>query len=116
MPNHADTKTELLSLKTVNATAPHHPHIIAVYDYWIQANKEESTYLTTVKMQLCDGTLEQYLAKMAKDGKQIQPLEVLEIMIQILSGLRHCHEKNTLHQDMKLANRTKSYLGPANNA
>jgi serine/threonine protein kinase len=105
---------ELLSLQTVNATAPHHPHIIAVYDYWIQVNKEESTYLTTVKMQLCHGTLEQYLATMVEEGNQIEPLEILEIMLQILSGLRHCHDKNTLHRDMKLANRTHFRLDEAN--
>ena len=105
-----DTKPELLSLKTVNGSAPHNPHIIGVYDYWFQVNEEEITLFTHVKLQLCDGTLEQHLAKMVEQGVQIQPLEILEIMLQILSGLCRCHEKNTLHRDMKLANRTHLHL------
>ena len=57
-------------------------------------------------MQLCDGTLKEYLDEIKKSGCSIEPLEVVEIMIQILSGLCLCHERSICHRDLTLSNST----------
>ena len=55
-------------------------------------------------MQLCDGTLKEYLDEIKNSNRSIEPLEVVEIMIQILSGLCLCHERSICHRDLTLSN------------
>jgi len=99
--NFVDAKPELLALQTVATSDRPNPHIIHVYDCWIHKNPEEHVSRTFIKMQRCTGTLLEYLGK---STSPITPLDLTEIMIQILSGLRYCHEKGVCHRDLKLSN------------
>lgn len=107
--NAVDTKTERIALKTVSKKDSPNPHIIHVFDCWFHHNEEEHVTRTFVKMQLCDGTLKQYLDQTKKSGCTIEPLEVVEIMIQILSGLCLCHERSICHRDLTLSNSMTLY-------
>jgi serine/threonine protein kinase len=99
-----DIDTELISLKTVSRESPQNPHIIHVFDSWYHENEVEHVTRTYVKMQLCDGTLKKHLDDLRNYGPPIEPLEILEIMIHILSGLSFCHEKGICHRDLSLTN------------
>lgn len=101
-----DVETELISLNTVTKESPQNPHIIHVYDSWYHHNVEEHVTRAYVKMQLCDGTLKQYLDYLRNFGPRIELLEIVEIMIHILSGLSFCHEKGICHRDLSLTNST----------
>jgi serine/threonine protein kinase len=61
-------------------------------------------------MERCEGTLAEYLAHMREQGKEIEGPELVEIMIQILSGLSHCHDRGVCHRDLKLSNSTHSVI------
>lgn len=104
MHNVIDIKTELIALKTVSQGGPPNAHIIHVFDSWFHYNAEEHVTRTFVKMQLCEGTLKEYLDDFRNSGGLIEPLEVTEIMIHILSGLCVCHEKGICHRDLSLTN------------
>jgi serine/threonine protein kinase len=102
--NANDTKTELIALNTVSKNGSQNPHIIHVFDSWFHVNAEEHVMRTYVKMQLCKGTLKEYLDNMRNSGPSIKPLEIVEIMIHILSGLCVCHRKGICHRDLSLTN------------
>ena len=57
-------------------------------------------------MELCNGTLQDYLISLKSAGNSIDALEIATIMIHILEGLRHCHDLHYCHRDLKLANGT----------
>jgi len=102
--NLSDTKFELLALRTVTEDDNPNAHVIAVYDSWFHVNRREHSKRTMVKMQLCEGTLKDYLADLAKSERMTTPLEIVEIMFQILSGLDYVHKKCICHRDLKLSN------------
>ena len=110
MYNAIDIATELISLKTVTKESPQNHHIIHVFDSWYHNNPVEHVTRTYVKMQLCDGTLKQYLDGLRNSDSSIEPLEIAEIMIHILSGLSYCHEKGICHRDLSLTNSTTQAL------
>jgi serine/threonine protein kinase len=99
-----DTRSEPIALQTVTGDEPLNAHIIRVYDIWFHRNAEEHVSRTFIKMQKCEGTLAEHLNRMSKAGLWIEPLELTEIMIQILSGLCHCHKHGICHRDLKLSN------------
>lgn len=55
-------------------------------------------------MERCEGTLGQYLVDLQRLSLQLTPIELIEITLQILNGLHHCHERNVCHRDLKLSN------------
>ena len=56
-------------------------------------------------MPLCHGTLDGYLRELEGNNESLlEPLELTEIMIQILTGLYHCHVQGYCHRDIKLSN------------
>jgi len=57
-------------------------------------------------MELCDGTLQTYLNCLQTAMVDIDGMEIVEIMIQVLSGLCLCHKRGVVHRDLKLSNGT----------
>jgi serine/threonine protein kinase len=55
-------------------------------------------------MERCDGTLADYLVQLRGQGRDMEAKELIEIMIHVLTGLRHCHDRNVCHRDLKLSN------------
>ncbi|XP_037090867.1 serine/threonine-protein kinase Nek8-like [Pollicipes pollicipes] len=73
-----------------------HPNIVAYHDNF------ERDGLLFIEMEYVDGgTLAQYLASQAK---RIDERTILVIFHQIVSAVRHMHEHNVLHRDLKTAN------------
>jgi serine/threonine protein kinase len=99
-----DVKTELIAVQAVCRSQPPNPHVIRVHDFWFQNNKEEHYSRTFIQMERCNGTLEQYLDDLYDKKASLEPLELTEIMIQILTGLCHCHVQGFCHRDIKLSN------------
>ena len=85
-------------------TEPRNAHIIRVDDFWNERSEEEGTSRTYIKMERCDGTLAEYLIRIREKGEEIHPKELIEIMLHILSGLKHCHDRKVCHRDLKLTN------------
>jgi serine/threonine protein kinase len=106
--NVPEVKDELDVIKSVARSG--NSHIIRVYDFWIEKNEEEFTSRTYLKMERCDGTLAQFLWDMREEKRDIRPIQLLDIMVQVLSGLRHCHDRNVCHRDLKLSNSILSLL------
>ncbi|CAH1787997.1 unnamed protein product [Owenia fusiformis] len=72
-----------------------HPNIISYYDSF----EEDGTLM--IEMEYADGgTLAQYLVR----DKPMEEKEILSIFQQIVAALRHIHEHNILHRDLKTAN------------
>eukprot|EP00105_Crassostrea_gigas_P014524 XP_011431212.1 PREDICTED: uncharacterized protein LOC105330955 isoform X3 [Crassostrea gigas] len=76
-----------------------HPNIISYYDSF------EEDGVLMIEIEYADGgTLAQKLAAMATKDKNIEEKEVLQIFQQIVAAIRHIHELNILHRDLKTAN------------
>jgi serine/threonine protein kinase len=79
-----------------------HPHIIRVYEFLFR--EDLFTRQTIIQMEFCNGTLREYLDHMRRYHMSVSPIEIVNIMIQILTGLEHCHARDFCHRDLKLAN------------
>jgi serine/threonine protein kinase len=55
-------------------------------------------------MEKCEGTLNDYLRSFNRCGKEVEPFELTEVMIQLLEGLYHCHVQGFTHRDLKPTN------------
>jgi serine/threonine protein kinase len=99
-----DVKTEIVAIQAICRSDPPNPHVIRVHDFWFQDNDIECTSRTFIQMEICDGTLEEYLKERESRCEPLEPLEISEIMIQILTGLQHCHVQGFCHRDLKLPN------------
>lgn len=76
-----------------------HPNIISYYDSF------EEDGVLMIEIEYADGgTLAQKLAAMATKDKNIEEKEILQIFQQIVAAIRHIHELNILHRDLKTAN------------
>ena len=100
----ADTKKELLAVTSISQKNQQNPHVIQVFEFWFHRNKEEQVFRTFILMELCDGTLEDYLIRLRDNNKEIELSEILEIMIHIMNGLCLCHDSGVCHRDLKLSN------------
>lgn len=81
--------------EAINATSLAHPNIVNIYD----VGEEDNIYYLV--MEYVNGeTLKQYIQKNAPI-----PLEkVIDIMLQIASGISHAHQNNIIHRDIKPQN------------
>jgi serine/threonine protein kinase len=101
-----DINTELVAIQAVCRSRPPNPHVVRVHDFWFHDNDVEYTSRTFIRMEKCDGTLESYLKELRNKEMSMEPLELAEIMIQVLTGLSHCHGQGFCHRDIKLPNST----------
>ncbi|XP_077996626.1 uncharacterized protein LOC144449943 isoform X2 [Glandiceps talaboti] len=87
-----------MALNEVNVLAMlDHPNIISYYDSF----EEDGTLM--IEMEYADGgTLHQCLA--SKQGKELEEREILNMFQQMVAAIRHIHEHNILHRDLKTAN------------
>ncbi|XP_048766980.2 uncharacterized protein LOC125674029 isoform X2 [Ostrea edulis] len=76
-----------------------HPNIISYYDSF------EEDGVLMIEIEYADGgTLAQKLAGIAAKDKNLEEKEILQISQQIVAAIRHIHEHNILHRDLKTAN------------
>ncbi|XP_064595853.1 serine/threonine-protein kinase Nek9-like [Liolophura sinensis] len=73
-----------------------HPNIISYYDSF------EEDGVIMIEMEYADGgTMSQFLAQ---QERPLEEKEVLGMFQQIVAAIRHVHEHNILHRDLKTAN------------
>lgn len=101
-----DNKTELLAMQSIAKASTRSPHVVGIHDFRFNTNVEEHIHRSFILMELCDGTLESYLSHIRDGHGYITSKQLVSIMLQILSGLKHCHEQGICHRDLKLSNGT----------
>ncbi|XP_021355161.1 uncharacterized protein LOC110451456 [Mizuhopecten yessoensis] len=86
-----------LALNEVNILAfLDHPNIISYYDSF------EEDGVLMIEIEYADGgTLAQFLAQ---QDKPLEEKTILTMFQQIVAAIRHIHEHNVLHRDLKTAN------------
>lgn len=84
-------------------------HIVHAFDHWFSTDQRRLTSRTFIKLQRCGETLENYLSRLQDTGSVMEALNLVEIMIQILSGVCHCHELKVGHRDLKESNSILRY-------
>ena len=90
--NLTSVKNEIHILKSVS-----HPNIVEYKDSYIN---ETSTHIVT---EYCDSSdLFDYVIN--NDGRIKNEREVINVVTQILQGLKYLHDKNIIHRDLKLSN------------
>ena len=102
-----DTKSELEAVQAICRTEPRNPHVITVHEIWRIYGPFETTARPVIKMELCSGTLDDYLKSLRSSQQAIDLSDITEIMIHTLSGLAHCHDLHYCHRDIKLDNGTE---------
>jgi len=88
------------------ASALNHPNICTIFDI------EEHAGQPFIAMELLEGeTLAERIV--AASPAPLPPLEVIDVAIQVCSGLQAAHEKGIVHRDIKPANIFLTRQGPA---
>lgn len=59
-----------------------------------------------IQMELCDGTLTNYLKEIRLRQDHIKEREIQSVLVQILAGLCYCHSEGIVHRDLKPNNGT----------
>ncbi len=72
-----------------------HPGIVGVYEYGQDGD------MAFIVMEYVDG---KELKRMLADGKRLEPIDVFEIMKQLLGALDYSHKQGVVHRDIKPAN------------
>jgi serine/threonine protein kinase len=81
-----------------------HPNIVRIIDaFEIEKSKKEKSLLA-IHMELCQDNLEAFVRNRHRAGDNLEASHIYCILIQILSGLRYCHEMGIVHRDLKPAN------------
>ena len=78
-------------------------HVVRVHGFWFQKDSLDQSRIF-IRMELCAGTLEDYKRNLVNEAATIEPLELTEIMLQILTGLYYCHVQGYCHRDLKPSN------------
>ena len=94
-----DTEKERVQKEVENMKSMSIPTFIEFYDY------ENDNDTQKIYMEYADqGTLENKIAQMKKEGKDFTSEEIFNIFIQILLGLYALNENGYMHQDIKSEN------------
>ena len=103
------THTELPVINSISRADPLCTHVIEVLEIIYLSYEVEELRNVAIRMELCDRTLETYLGSMRSEKQQIQPRELIGIMIHILVGLSYCHALGFCHRDLKPGNSTPAF-------
>ena len=91
---------EAVNLQALSKPEPH-PNVLSVLDVF------EENGTAYIVMPYYEGQiLSEYL-----DDRQMKKSEALDLMIRVLDGLTHVHEKNAIHLDIKPSNIYLQYEG-----
>lgn len=106
---------ELAAIQSIASSRLSNADVIFVDDFWFENNQRQGISRTYIKMEQCQGTLQEYLGQLNLAGKSIDIQELVEIICHILSGLCHCHTRRVCHRDLKPSNSTTcTYLKTVN--
>ena len=88
-----------------------HAHVVCVWDTMLAEVPARNGHVARlfIRMELCDGTLKRYLESRIRD---LNILQIVQILIQILEGLCYCHSKGYVHRDLKPSNGTWDEFKP----
>ena len=75
-------------------------HIVPIYELI----REEDNSLYFVFEYMPDGTLNDFLSRIAKKGGKVEPSIIRSIVFQVLQGLEHIHSRGFMHRDLKPEN------------
>jgi serine/threonine protein kinase len=78
-----------------------HPNIVRIMDAFEIEGTEQHDSLLAIHMELCVGNLDQFLTVKRIADENLEATQVYCILVQILSGLVYCHERNFAHGDLK---------------
>lgn len=77
---------------------PPHPHLVPALDIFLDPHSRR----LHIAMEYMDGNLYQLMK--ARDHKPLDASSVKSILLQILSGLEHIHDRDFFHRDIKPEN------------
>lgn len=83
-----------------------HPNIVQIMNAFEIEETKDHDSLLAIHMELCVDNLDQFLKMKRNNSDNLEATQVYCILIQILSGLVYCHERNFAHRDLKPANGT----------
>ena len=84
-------------------------HIIRVWDTMLEEDSDHHLPNFCILMELCEGTLANYLKDLQGMRSFIPQRNIFAIVIQILEALRFCHSKGFVHRDLKPSNGTSMF-------
>lgn len=100
--SEADKLRKLQEVENLKLIPPH-PNIIRFYDYWF-----ENRHLH-IQIELCETSLNQ-LVERSPDNK-LSENQVWNLFVDLLLGIKHLHDKDLLHLDVKPDNILISFDG-----
>ncbi|KAH8596418.1 hypothetical protein B0O99DRAFT_685943 [Bisporella sp. PMI_857] len=92
-----DRQRKLQEVKVLKALG-HSDHVVHLVDSW-----EDKNYLY-IQTEYCEeGSLDMFLADVGRKGR-LDDFRIWKIMLELCKGLKHIHESNHIHLDLKPAN------------
>lgn len=100
--SESDKQRKLQEVENIKLIPPH-PNIIRFYDYWF-----ENRHLC-IQIELCETSLNQIVEK-SPDNK-LPESKVWDFVVDLLLGIKHLHDNELLHLDVKPDNILLSFDG-----
>ena len=86
-------------IKKLKLESPGYPSLVTLFRYG-----EIDASVFYIDMELCAGSLEDFMADRRRSGVSIAIDEILSIMTQIANGLFYIHAEKEVHRDLKPRN------------